>query len=112
MKDFDFDNLATLAQINPMAFEAERSRILSAAIREIPEKNRAACQSLQAELDRTRSNMSSEKFLTHLAGRIKENLENLGDAWTMIATQCEQFTENKPILASLKKEISKDGTAS
>lgn len=112
MEKIDFDNLAKLAATNLLAFEAERSRILSAALREIPEKNQAACRALQSELDRTRSNMSSEKFMAHLSGRIKENLENLSDAWTMVATQCEQFTENKPIFASLKKEISKDGAAS
>ena len=112
MEKIDFDNLAKLAATNPMAFEAERSRILSAALREIPEKNQAACRALQAELDRTRSNMSSEKFMSHLTDRIKENLENMGDAWVALATQCEQFTENKPVLASLKKEVSKDGPTS
>lgn len=112
MKDFDFDNLAKLAATNPMAFEAERSRILSAALREIPEKNRAACRALQYELDLARASMSSEKFMQHLTGRIKENLENMGDAWVALATQCEQFTENKPVLASLKKEVTRDGSDS
>jgi hypothetical protein len=108
MEKIDFDNLAKLASSNLLAFEAERSRIIGAALREIPEKNQAVCRALQAELDRTRSNMSSEKFLKHLAGRLQENLENMSDAWVALANQCEQFTENKPLLNSLKKEISKD----
>ena len=105
MEGIDFDALGKLAATNPVAFEVERRRLISAAISRIPEANRAACRALQYELDLARAAMSPEAYMLHIAERMKENLENLQDACSALQVQCEAFTDEKPVLNSLKRDV-------
>ena len=101
MKDFDFDNLAALAQNNPQAFEVERKRLIRAALRAVPESSRARCEALQDELDVARLTMTPERFMAELAHRMQTNLDDLEDQMRAIVTLTEQDAEHKPLLSSL-----------
>jgi hypothetical protein len=103
MKDFDFDNLAALAQNNPQAFEVERKRLIRAALREVPESSRARCEALQDELDAARLTMTPERFMAELAARMQANLDDLEDQMRAVVTLVERDAEHKPLLNSLSK---------
>jgi len=76
MLDFDFDKLMSLAK-NPLAFEAERARIINSYIKTIPEHRRRAAYTFQVQLDQKRLGMKSEDFIKHCSEQMQENMEKV-----------------------------------
>jgi Skp family chaperone for outer membrane proteins len=102
MEHFDFDKMAALAN-DPVAFEAERERLIQAHLDSVPEEHVVKITKLQDELDAKRKSMTSERFLVHLGERMRENLENLSDQCQALQALMEVDQPEKPRLKAINK---------
>ena len=76
MSDFDFDKMMALAK-NPLAFEAERARVINSYIKTLPEERRQAAFKFQKDLDLKRIGMKSVDFIGYCAAKMTDNLDQI-----------------------------------
>jgi len=79
METVNFNELVTLYQRDPVAFEAKRQELIAALLAKVPTKHRASCVALQARLDVQRATMPPAEFLGYLLLALNDQLENLAD---------------------------------
>jgi len=90
MADFDFDKLMKLAS-DPVAFEAERTRIINAHIDSLPEERRKAAYKFQKDIDLKRVGLSSSDFISYCSAHIQTNLEQVGALSQAVAIRLSQM---------------------
>jgi hypothetical protein len=64
---------------DPVAFETERSRIISEYIKSLPEDRRKTAYAMQCKIDLARETMSGSDFLLWMGKEAVELGENLAD---------------------------------
>jgi len=67
---YDFDRWATLARQDPASFEAERARVIEAAIRQAPREKQPRLRCLQWKLDQIRKTSSTPMVASLLINRL------------------------------------------
>jgi hypothetical protein len=75
----DFAKLTRLSIESPLAFEAERSRLIGEYIRSLPEDRRKQAYLFQSQLDDRRLAMQPSEFLQYCVDHMKENLDKMQD---------------------------------
>jgi len=98
--DFDFDKMMKLAS-NPVAFEAERAKLINAHIDSLPEGKRKSAYKFQKDLDLKRATLSSSDFITYCSAHIQTNMEQIE-----IAVQSAAIVVSKMLAAADEKPLS------
>jgi len=93
----DFDTLRKLAEENPQAYFAERTRLIEAFFETVPEERRAQLRQFQADIDAVRLSAGTPgNAVETLMGMLSEHMEALLGHTVQLAQEARQHRSVAP----------------